>query len=138
MAKSVADATAKWARNASAATESYKSGIQSVQQAPGAKAAAQVDVWAANTAASRNKFARNVGAVSLQSWQASATGKGATNYPVGIQAGQAKQAAFMADFLPKVQQIAASLPPRGTLQQNIARMTQQVTETAKYSYNRQG
>ena len=138
MAKSAADAAAKWLRNAQGAGESYKSGINAVQQAPGAKAAAQADVWANNTMAAKNKFQRNVGSVSLQSWQQSATGKGATNYPVGIQAGAAKQAAFMANFLPVVQGIAQSLPPRGTLQQNIARMTQQVTETAKYSYNRQG
>jgi hypothetical protein len=30
-----------------------------------------------------------------------------------------------------VQAISNSLPPRGTLEQNIARMTQQVRETAK-------
>lgn len=136
MAKSVAEATAKWQQNASAAVNAYKTGIQGVQQAPGAKAAAQADVWATNVAAAKSKFQRNVGAVSLASWQEDATNKGATNYPVGIAAGAAKQAAFMADFLPKVQQIAANLPPRGTLEQNIARMTAQVRQTAQYTYNK--
>lgn len=137
MAKSVAEATAKWQQNASAAVNAYKTGVQNVQQAPGAKAAAQADVWAQNVAAAKAKFQRNVGAVSLQTWQERASTKGATNYPTGIQAGASKQAAFMADFLPKVQQIAASLPPRGTLEQNIARMTQQVRQTAQYSYKGQ-
>lgn len=136
MAKNAADVAAKWARNASAAVDAYKSGIQGVTQAPGAKAAAQADTWAANVAASKAKFQRNVGAVSLATWQERAESKGATNYPTGIQAGVAAQAAFMADFLPKVQQIAANLPPRGTLEQNIARMNAQVRATAQYSYNK--
>lgn len=136
MAKSAAAAAAKWQQNASAAVQSYKDGVQGVQQAPGAKAAAQADVWATNVAASKAKFQRNVGAVSLAEWQDRATTKGAQNFPTGIAAGAANQAAFMADFLPKVQQIANSLPPRGTLEQNIARMTQQVRQTAQYSYTK--
>lgn len=136
MAKNAADVAAKWARNASAAVDAYKAGVESVTVAPGAKAAAQVDVWAANVAASKAKYQRNVGAVTLGAWQERASGKGATNYPVGIQAGVSNQAAFMADFLPKAQAIADRLPPRGTLEQNIARATQQIRETAKYSYNK--
>lgn len=136
MAKNASDVAAKWQQNASAAVNAYKSGVQGVTQAPGAKAAAQADVWAQNVAAAKSKYQRNVGAVTLADWQQRATSKGATNYPTGIQAGAANQAAFMADFLPKVQAIAASLPPRGTLQQNIARMVQQVNETAQYSYNK--
>lgn len=136
MAKNAADVAAKWVQRASAATDAYKAGVQSVTQAPGAKAAAQADVWAANVAASKAKYRQNVGAVTLAAWQERAETKGATNYPTGIQAGAQAQAAFMADFLPKVQQIAANLPPRGTLEQNIARMTAQVRATAQYSYNK--
>lgn len=135
MAKTADQAAAKWKANASAATTAYTDGINAVTSAPGQKAAAQKNVYVQNVQASADKWARNVN-VPLADWQSAATTKGATNYPVGINAGAAKQAAFMADFLPKVQAIAKSLPPRGTIEQNIARMTQQVRETSKYSYKK--
>ncbi|MGH7239410.1 MAG: hypothetical protein ACREHG_05000 [Candidatus Saccharimonadales bacterium] len=135
MAKTPEQAAAKWKANASAATSAYTDGINSVTSAPGQKAAAQKSVYVQNVQASADKWARNVN-VPLSEWQSAATTKGATNYPVGISAGADKQAAFMNDFLPKVQAISKSLPPRGTIEQNIARMTQQVRETAKYSYKK--
>lgn len=135
MAKTPEQAAAKWKANASAATSAYTDGINSVTSAPGQKAAAQKTVYVQNVQASADKWARNVN-VPLSEWQSAATTKGATNYPVGIAAGADKQAAFMSDFLPKVQAISKSLPPRGTIEQNIARMTQQVRETAKYSYKK--
>lgn len=135
MAKTPEQAAQKWQQNASQATQAYAAGINSVTAAPGQKAAAQKSVYVQNVQASADKWARNVN-VPLADWQQAATTKGVTNYPVGIQAGASKQAAFMADFLPKAQAIAKALPPRGTLEQNIARMTQQVRETSKYSYRK--
>jgi hypothetical protein len=135
MAKTAEQAAAKWKANASAATSAYTDGVNSVTSAPGQKAAAQKAVYVANVQAKADVWARNVN-IPLSDWQAAAAGKGATNYPVGIAAGADKQAAFMNDFLPKVQAISKSLPPRGTIEQNIARMTQQVRETAKYSYKK--
>jgi len=134
MAKDAASVAAKWGTNTGNATQSYKDGIQGVSVAPGQAAARQKGAYTAGVTANADKWARRVGQVSLQDWQAAAAGKGADRFAGGVQAAQSKMQAFMQDFLPKVQQIAANLPPRGTLEANIARMTQQVRETSKLSY----
>jgi hypothetical protein len=132
MAKDPAAVTAKWRQNASAATQAYKDGVSSVNTAPGSLAARQKGAYVSGVTSKADDWARRVASVSLQEWQSAASGKGADRFAGGIAAGESKMAAFMADFLPKVQAIASNLPPRGTLEQNIARMTQQVRETAKY------
>jgi hypothetical protein len=132
MAKDASAVTAKWKQNAGAATEAYKSGVGSVSTAPGQAAARQKGAYTAGVTANADKWARRVASVSREEWIAAASGKGGDRYAGGIAAGESKMAAFMQDFLPKVQAIASNLPPRGTLEQNIARMTQQVRETAKY------
>jgi hypothetical protein len=55
---------------------------------------------------------------------------GAALYSQGITNKQYKTAAAFAGLIPAIQQIAAGLPPRGNLQQNLARMTQQATQAA--------
>lgn len=131
MAKDVASVVAKWQQNASNAVQSYKDGVASVNVAPGQAAARQKNAYVQGVQSSADVWAKKVSAVSLADWQAAAQGKGGDRYSGGVAAGAPKMAAFMQNFLPKVQSIAASLPPRGTLEQNIARMTQQVRETAK-------
>ena len=123
----------RWANNLGAATQKITDGINAVKVAPGQKAAAQSAVWLANTQASQGKFARNVAAVSLQTWQNAAITKGVNRVGPGAQAAEAKMAAFMARFLPFVNSSVASLPARGNLQQNIQRMVQHVTNMSKFS-----
>lgn len=55
---------------------------------------------------------------------------GAALYSAGITNKQYKTATAFNGLIPAIQQIAAGLPPRGNLQQNMARMTQQVTQAA--------
>lgn len=130
MAKDATTAIARWKSNATNATQAYKDGVNSVTVAPGTAAAKQKGAYVAGVQANADVWARNV-QVPLSEWQTAASGKGGDRYAGGIAAGEAKMASFMQNFLPKVQTIANNLPPRGTLEQNIARMTQQVRETAK-------
>jgi len=134
VAKDPSAVAAKWQQNASAATQSYKDGINSVTVAPGQAAARQKNAYVQGVQANADLWASRVAKVSTEEWKAAATGKGADRYAGGVAAGAPKMAAFMADFLPKVQSIANALPPRGTLEQNIARMVQQARETAKLRY----
>lgn len=121
MAKDPAAIAKKWADRASAATQDYIDGVNAVQIAPGRAAAAASDLWAANTAASKPKYARNVAAVSAEEWKAAAVGKGAPRIATGVQAAQQKMATFMQRHLQIVDTVRNSLPPRGNTEQNIAR-----------------
>lgn len=131
MAKDAQSVAAKWQTNASNSVQSYKDGVASVSVAPGVAAARQKNAYVQGVQSNADIWAKNTSAVSLQEWQAAASGKGGDRYAGGVAAGAPKMAQFMSNFLPKVQSIAAALPPRGTLEQNIARMTQQVRETSK-------
>lgn len=131
MAKDATSVTAKWQQNASNATQAYKDGIGSVTVPPGQKAAQQKNAYVQGVQSNADVWAKNVARVGLAEWQQAAQGKGGDRFAGGITAGAPKMAQFMQNFLPKVQAISNSLPARGTLEQNIARMTQQVRETAK-------
>jgi hypothetical protein len=96
----------KWASNARNAVNSYKAGIQGVTEAPGIAAARNQDVMRQRIleAIDSGRWARRVSSVPLQTWQSAAQGKGATNYPGGIEAGKAKQLAFGQVFYPLMAQ----------------------------------
>lgn len=131
MAKDAAASSARWLQNSQQGVQAYKDGVGRVSTPPGQAAARQKGAYVAGVTAQADFWAKRVQSVGLAEWQAAAQGKGGDRFAGGIAAGAAKQAAFMSSFLPKVQQIAAALPARGTLEANIARMTQQVRETAK-------
>ena len=132
MAKDAATVAQRWAQNLGSAGQKITDGVNAVSQAPGAAAAAQVGVWAANTQAAQAKFARNVAAVSLNQWQQAVINKGIGRLQSGAQAAEPKFQVFMTKLLPYVQSGRGTLPKRGNLQQNIARMTQWVTYMSKF------
>lgn len=113
----------KWATNLTASAPSIKAGVQSVQVAPGQLAAAQVDVWVANTMASKDKWKSRV-QVPLADWQDKMITLGIPRIADGAQKNKAKMATFLTSFIPHVergvQQMRAQYP-RGTIEQNIAR-----------------
>lgn len=116
-------AAAKWAQNLSAAGPQITAGVAAVSVAPGQAAARQKAVYLAQVAANGDKWAKNVGAVSLQDWQAATTSKGIPRIAAGATAAQPKMEAFMNKLLPAIAQVKSTLPARGNLEQNITRMT---------------
>lgn len=124
MAKLTADqAAAKWAANLAGSTARVQAGIQAVTTAPGQGAARQKAVWAQNVAAAQDKWATRVAAVPLSDWQAAAITKGVPRIAGGATAAQPKMQQFYAQLLPYINSGVSSLPARGSLDQNINRLT---------------
>lgn len=124
---------AKWLRNIQSSTPDVQAGIARVTKAPGQAAAAQAQAWQNNTINSADKWKRNVGAVSLQDWQTAAT-NGVQRIAQGAQAKQDKVGAHLQSFLPYLQQGVdkVNAMPRGTFQQNVARMVAMAQHNAAY------
>lgn len=130
---SASDIQAKWLRNIQAATPDVTAGIARVQKAPGQAAAAQAQAWQNNTINAADKWKKKVSAVSLSDWQQAAT-DGVQRIAQGAQTKQNKVGAHLTNFLPYLQQgmdkVAAM--PKGTLQQNLARMVAMAQHNANY------
>lgn len=113
----------QWATRLGQSGTKIKAGVQNVTTSPGALAARQKDVWAQNVAAAKTKWASRLSQLSTAQWQTDMITKGIPRIASGAQAAESKVAAFMTRFLPFVESARNGLPPRGNLEQNIARMT---------------
>jgi hypothetical protein len=118
-----AQAATNWGSGFAAACTKYTQGIAAVTVAPGQLAAAQKNAYLANVQASVNIWAAKVAAVDLASWKNSASTTGAQRLGTGATKGQPKYQAFASAFIPQLTQIVASLPARGTFDQNLSRFT---------------
>lgn len=123
---------AQWASRLAGSTQRITDGVNAVTTAPGQAAARQKGVWAQNVAASQDKWAARVAAVPLSDWQQSMATKGVQRIATGAAAAQPKFATFMGQLLPHIASVKGTLPPRGNLDQNIARMTTFVQGMAKF------
>lgn len=127
MAKNMAsasDAATRWQQNFGAAGPRWAAGIQAVTVAPGQAAAAASDRYLTGVQANVQKFAAKVAAVPLGTWQQVSIQKGQGRLASGAQAGMPKYEAAIAKVLAAEKSIIASLPPRGTVEQNIQRSSQ--------------
>jgi hypothetical protein len=126
--------TAKWVRNIGNATASITEGVNAVTQAPGPKAAAQVNVWLARIQQSATKWAQRVGSVSLGDWQAAMVA-GIPKIAAGAQAKQAKYLAFATKFYPHLAQGVNQVKQmqKGTLADAKARASFMIDWNASYA-----
>lgn len=138
MAKDPNTVAQLWASRLQNSTQEIQAGVMSVTTAPGQLAAAAADLWLQRVTQSKVKFQRNVSAVTLQQWQQAMTQKGIPRISEGATAAIPKMANFMQQFLPHVEQVAATVRsmPKGTIDQGIARAAAQIRGNATFVYNR--
>jgi len=125
----------KWGARFQASVDQIKQGVERVNVAPGQQAAAKADLWLQNTIAAKDKWARNVSAVSLQSWKNSMLTYGIQNLAKGVAKGKAKYAIFQQRWQQYYNSaIAPGLAsmPRGSLEQNIARAEYVMRQAAQF------
>lgn len=118
---------AKWAQKFGNSGEAYKAGIARVQDNPAQKAIAAQDrlLSGFTEAVTSGRWAAKLGKVTKQQWQQAATDKGAPALAAAARVAQEKVARAEAEMGPIRDSIAASLPPRGSIEENLERGRQQ-------------
>lgn len=113
----------KWAQRLSGATEDIRRGIARVTEAPGQKAAAKRAKWEAGLNRSKDKWQRNVAAVSLEQWREKASTVGVSRVSEGAQANKDKYARVAAELYPHIEsgQRAVANMPDSSLEERIAK-----------------
>lgn len=114
-------AAQKWATGLSGARQTYIDGINNTMTAPGQLAAAAADRWQANTIAAAPRYKANVAAVTIDQWKSAAINKGADRLSSGATQAQPKVEVVFGKLFPAIKGVVGSLPPRGNIDQNIAR-----------------
>lgn len=88
----------KWATSMSSAGPAYEAGVNGVQTAPGASAAAASAKYLAGVQANLAKFERNSLSVTLADWKTAAISKGRDRLASGAAAAKPKVVAFDTAF----------------------------------------
>lgn len=138
MAKNVtaAQAAASWVRGMQGASQKMLDGVNSVTESPAQAAAASADLWQQQVSSqkAKQKYITSLGRVSLEDWKRSMQQKGINRVSAGATEAQPKFAQFMQQWLPHVMSVAARVRqmPKGSLEQNIARMVEQVRGNASF------
>ena len=143
MAKlTAAEYAEKHARRLKASTEDIRKGIDRVTEAPGKAAVRAQDRMKTNlnAAIDDGTWASQVGSVTVDEWKAAAKDKGVGRIAQGIDSAQAKQVAMAEKLLPAIDASVAEAnrTPRGTLEDNITRMTTFVRGMSKRKLRRPG
>jgi hypothetical protein len=117
----------KWMTRTQAATGDYVAGVNRVTEAPGEAAARQADAYIAGVQNALNKWKRNVASVTLADWKDRSANIGAPRIAAGVNAAMEKTLRATERNFQNIDNALAGLPPRGTFEQNVQRMTQFVT-----------
>lgn len=127
-----AAAAAKYVARASGAGTYWATGYLTAKVNPFAAAAAAAGYWLQRVnEAGTAQFTKGLNAVDQAAVARLVSTQGATLYNQGItNKGAPNYTKASAGLIPALQSAAASLPPRGTLQQNIARATAMMNAAA--------
>lgn len=114
-------------RRTKAALPDMRAGVERVTEAPGRKAAAQQVKMRAKLmeAIDSGKWARRVGAVSLDDWKADMIEKGVNRVPAGLDRAGAKVEAFAEKLIAHQNRLLGQIDDMAslTLEDSIARAT---------------
>jgi predicted transcriptional regulator len=116
------------------ARDKAQQGVEAVTVSPGQAAARQKNAYTAGVTANADKWARNVSAVTTQEWQQAYITKGLDRMASGAAAAEGKVTNFMNKLLPAISSIRATLPSRGTYEQNKARAVAMMDGLHKQSF----
>lgn len=126
----------KYAAKASAASGDFTAGVGRVTESPGAAAVRNRARWEAklNDAATREKWARNTGAVSTESWRRNTIEKGGSRYAQGVQQAETKVAERNRELYAHIQAGEDRLRsmPKVTLEDGVNRATAMIRHMASY------
>lgn len=120
----------RWATNMGSAGGKIQAGVQAVTVSPGQAAARQKAVYVANVTTAATRWARNVAAVPLATWQNAMVTKGVPRVATGASAAKTKFAATLSKIMDAERSIVSSLPARGGTQANIQRAVSFMTAMA--------
>ena len=109
MAKDPQSIAQLWAQRLGSAQQAISDGIDAVTVAPSAQAVKQQQKYINGVTANVNKWATNLGKVTLQDWQTAMKQKGLPRIGQGATAAVPKFAAFMGKMLPYQQAGLAQL-----------------------------
>lgn len=118
-----------------AAAPEITAGVQAVTEAPGAAAAKQANAWLARLQASKDKWARNVAAVTLEQWKAAMIDRGIPAINAGVVAKSSNYQNFAVKAYPYIQTGVNHVKtmPKGTLAQAQARANYFMEYMSKYT-----
>lgn len=126
----------KWRSRAGGAGADWVSGVQRVTQSPAQAAVAAREKWVQKMTdtATHDKWASNLGSVTLQEWQAACQATGPSRYTSGIAASVQKYQSRMGGVLNHIQAGLDQLSgmPNVTIEDAIARSGQFIRHMASY------
>lgn len=115
----------KWGTRLNASGTFITNGVNSVTEAPGARAAAAQDRMLTNLtqAVTSGVWAKNVSGVSLADWKSAMLNKGVPRITQGVTAAQKNKVGVITSLLSAVDSAAAQANalPKGNIDQNIQR-----------------
>lgn len=143
MAKVTAEQYAeKWGRRLKGATSDISAGIDRVREAPGERAARAKDLMRQRLleALDDGTWETQVAAVTLEDWKRAAKEKGVQRIAAGVDGSMASQRQMAGRLLAAVDEAVAEAnqTPRGSLENNIERMTRFVRAMSQRKLRRPG
>ncbi len=135
--KKIAD---KQIRRAQEASQDYVDGVQSVTEAPGARAVRKKEKLRAafNAAIDSGKWAENTAAVSKDEWIETTVKKGGARYAAGVEEARGRIEAFQQEFQAFVSKAKAELDamPDATPEQREQKMLANVRKMRQFKRTR--
>lgn len=126
----------KLIRRQSGAVDDMRQGVEAVKEAPSKKAVAKQAKMKANLmqAIDSGKWARKLGAVTLEEWKEKMLNIGVARVQPGIEASRNKIERFAERFLPFLDTVKQKIDamPDTTLEERIAKSAAQMREVAKF------